>query len=70
MGDKVDASDLDYYNKYLRNVLPLTNNMRLICRNMKKRKIIGYRFTCQMSSVTRLGDILDFGQPFKAFGNN
>ena len=22
-----------------------------------------------MISVTRLGDILDFGQPFKAFGN-
>ena len=23
-----------------------------------------------VSSVTRLGNILDFGQPFKAFGNN
>ena len=23
-----------------------------------------------VGSVTRLGDILDFGKPFKAFGNN
>ena len=23
-----------------------------------------------IASVTRLGDLLDFGQPFKAFGNN
>ena len=23
-----------------------------------------------VNSVTRLGDLLDFGQPFKAFGNN
>ena len=23
-----------------------------------------------MASVTRFGDLLDFGQPFKAFGNN
>ena len=24
----------------------------------------------EVSSVTRLGDLLDFGQVFKAFGNN
>ena len=24
----------------------------------------------QVGSVTRLGDLLDFGQHFKAFGNN
>ena len=23
-----------------------------------------------VTSVTRLGNLLDFGQPFKAFGNN
>ena len=27
---------------------------------------VGYTYT----SVTRLGDLLDFGQLFKAFGNN
>ena len=26
--------------------------------------------TLAMNSVTRLGDLLDFGQVFKAFGNN
>ena len=25
---------------------------------------------CNLGSVTRLGDLLDFGQVFKAFGNN
>ena len=25
---------------------------------------------CNVNSVTRLGDLLDFGQIFKAFGNN
>ena len=27
-------------------------------------------FKLVMASVTRLGDLLDFGQVFKAFGNN
>ena len=27
-------------------------------------------FTCHITSVTRLGDLLDLGQLFKAFGNN
>ena len=27
-------------------------------------------FTTVQGSVTRLGDLLDFGQAFKAFGNN
>ena len=27
-------------------------------------------FTLEPTSVTRLGDLLHFGQPFKAFGNN
>ena len=29
-----------------------------------------YIFTCLIISVTRLGDLLKFGQLFKAFGNN
>ena len=27
-------------------------------------------FALEIGSVTRLGDLLDFGQLFKAFGNN
>ena len=39
--------------------------------NCRQKKKVRQRGKLQpVSSVTRLGDILDFGQLFKAFGNN
>ena len=35
--------------------------------HFNKKRLI---YLCIVSTVTRLGDIFDFGQPFKAFGNN
>ena len=39
-----------------------SHNVRLTCA--------GAADVCVATSVTRLGDLFDFGQVFKAFGNN
>ena len=47
--------------------IPKTLFVRLILFSQRRQR---QRPTCLASSVTRLGDLLDFGQLFKAFGNN
>ena len=39
-------------------------------RNILHRPVTKFNWWSHSISVTRLGDILDFGQLFKAFGNN
>ena len=46
--------------------MSLKSPLWLAIGNIKKNK----RQTWYTNSVTRLGDLLDFGQIFKAFGNN
>ena len=45
----------------------LVNLVRMIATESKADKLV---VSCTIISVTRLGDFLDFGQLFQAFGNN
>ena len=57
-----------FYNTNLNCAISMQKTFPGLFRN--KVILLSGSFTTVQGSVTRLGDLLDFGQAFKAFGNN
>ena len=62
-----DDSTEVWWPKCLRNVFPFISFIEL---DIALEKAWASAQLVERISVTRFGDILDFGQLFKAFGNN